>query len=249
MHGEKIRARLIGRVGDNTAQPGGAGFNSDAIVLQKQRLSGARVHRSNLGLAFEHQQPCLRGNREIPARGRGKIDPFKNKIRAGNEQSSDISETPDGNLSFRRFRAGNRYRVGYMKLPLSAIIKHAKGGIAVLLNFGDNDSRTDRMDRAGGNKNDIARLDMVPLHLVGNRAVLDRRLQLLSCERLNEANRHRGIRCRGKNIPCLGLSVRQADGSGKAVIRMNLNGELFVSEKQFKQQGRVRSIRTCALKP
>jgi hypothetical protein len=71
----------------------------------------------------------------------------------------------------------------------------------------------------------------------------------MSCDRLTEANRYLGVRCRGNDIPCLGLAVRKADGPGEAVIRMNLNGELFVGEQQFKQQGWVRSSCAGPLKP
>ena len=43
----------------------------------------------------------------------------------------------------------------HVQFPLPAIVEKAKGGVALLLNFGKNDAGADRMNGAGGNENNI----------------------------------------------------------------------------------------------
>src|SRR5258708_2241097 len=105
---------------------------------------------------------------------RRKIDALEHKIRTGDEQGPGIGQSPGSNLYARCLGMGNGDGVGDVQRPPAAKIEQPKRRVAVLLNFREDQSRTDRLDGARGDKYAIARPDLTPSHRVGNRAVLDR---------------------------------------------------------------------------
>ena len=56
----------------------------------------------------------------------------------------------------------HRHGVVYVKLPLAAKIEKPKSRIASLLDFSDDESWSDRMDRAGRDENHVPRVNVTP---------------------------------------------------------------------------------------
>src|SRR5437764_1108385 len=83
----------------------------------------------------------------------------------------------------------------HMKFPRSTVVEKAERRVASLLDFRNDKSRTDGMDRAGRDENDVVLPDSVPLNQVRNRAVLDRGPQLPGCEPPLQSDGNFGARC------------------------------------------------------
>ena len=123
-----------------------------------------------------------------------------------------------------------------MQLAPPSIVEHAKRRIAVLLDLGDRESRSDRVDRPRRHENDVVLKDGMPLDKVGDGAVVDRATQLLRRDPLLQSygNLRAGI-CR-KNVPGLGLAPRQSNGLRVGVVGMDLDGEVLLGDQQFEQE-------------
>ena len=72
-------------------------------------------------------------------------------------------------------RAGRCHRdsVFDMQLSLPSIVEQPERGVTVLLDFRENDTGADRVNGSGGNKNDVAFMNRMPMHDVGDRAISD----------------------------------------------------------------------------
>ena len=98
----------------------------------------------------------------------------KHEIGARGEQGPAIAEALWNRLPFGGARIGDRHRPVDVNLALPAIVEHAKRRIASLLDFGDRQARADRVNRAGGDVDDIVLQNAAPQNQIRDRAVLDR---------------------------------------------------------------------------
>ena len=105
----------------------------------------------------------------------------------------------------------------------SSIVEQPERGVAVLLDFGENDAGADRVNGSGRNEDDVALMNRVPMHDVGDRAVRDGGSQLGGGARIIQSHRDLRAGNGGENVPCFGLAVGKPDRPRKRIVRMNLN--------------------------
>jgi hypothetical protein len=122
-----------------------------------------------------------------------------------------------------------------MKVTLSAMIEKAECCIAAFLNFGNDKSRTNCVDRSGGDEDAVASRHSVPRDKIRDRSVRRSHAQLPRSESPLEAQGDLGFRRSAQDVPSFRLAVRQSDRPCVRVVRMNLNGKWLASEQQFEQ--------------
>src|SRR5215213_7284527 len=99
--------------------------------------------------------------------------------------------------------------VAHVDFALPAMIEQAERRVAILLDLGQDESRTDSMDGASRDIDDIVLPDALPSYQLRDRAILDRGTQLRRRELSLQSDRNLSLgRCR-QDIPGLGLSVCQ----------------------------------------
>src|SRR5690554_145193 len=103
------------------------------------------------------------------------------------------------------------HRVAHLKFTLPAIIEEPERRVASLLEFREHESWPDGVDRASGNKNDVAPSRRPPVHKFLDGAVLDRRLQFAGCNAMFKPDGDFSPRLRRQNIPCFGFSALEAN--------------------------------------
>lgn len=128
-------------------------------------------------------------------------------------------------------------------------IENTERDIDTLLYFRDNHARADSVYRASGHVNGITFANRMPRYQGGNRAILYRTAQLGMRKGLFQAQRYMGTGRCSHNVPGFVLAVRQPDGTGEGIIRMNLNRQRLACEQQFEKQARRRRIFVRALEP
>ena len=87
------------------------------------------------------------------------------------------------------------------------MVEQAERRIAPLLNLGDDQPRTDCVDRPGGNQNAVALRHRVPSDKIGDRFVADSRAQLLRRDAPFQAQRDLGFRSSAEDVPGFGLAI------------------------------------------
>ena len=170
-------------------------------------------------------------------------------MRIDGEDHSRVAQSFGRRLRFAR--PGRRHGDGVfdVQFALPSIVEQPERGVAVLLDFGENDAGADRVNGSGGNEDDVALMDRVPMHDVGDRAVRDRRSQLDGGARIIQSHRDLCAGSGGENVPCFGLAVGKPDRARKRIVRMNLNRERLGGEEQFEQQRRLGRSVVRSLKP
>src|SRR5580704_6562375 len=83
-------------------------------------------------------------------------------MRVGDQEGPRVRKPGRYDLRFGRSGIRNRNRVLDMKLTLSAMIEKAVCCIAALLNLSNDKSRTNCVDRSGGDENAVASRHRVP---------------------------------------------------------------------------------------
>ena len=240
----------LGRhIGQQAFQAIGSNLDAGALRIQEHRFAGECIHQSEPGVAFKHKEPRLVPGMKLPVRFRQKVDPLKYEMRTGDEKGSGIGEAPLNGLAFSRSCMCGRHGVACVKFTLPAVVEKAEGGVASLLDLGDDKSGPDGVDRTGGHENGIVLLNEVPLNQVYNRAVLDGRPQLGGSELPLQSDSNFGAGRCGKNIPSLGLSVRQANRLREGIVGVNLDGQRFLCKQQLEQQCGGWSGQAGTLKP
>src|SRR3546814_5887448 len=84
---------------------------------------------------------------------------FRSELRTVDEDFAIIGHATGRRISHVRLRVGDRDAVVQMQFARAAIIIETIGRLAVLLHLDQRQPRADRMDRARGNVEEIARLD------------------------------------------------------------------------------------------
>src|SRR5882762_3699208 len=100
------------------------------------------------------------------------------------------------------------------------MIEQTKRRVAALLNFCDDKSGTDRVDRPGGNENNVVRQYALPPDELGNRTIVGGRPELLWSEAPIEAEGDLGSGGGAQDVPGFGLAVRQAHRTRRRIVRM-----------------------------
>ena len=110
-----------------------------------------------------------------------------------------------------------------MQFALSAVVEKPERRVAALLDLGQDDARADGVDGAGGNKDDVAFRDPMPLNQFNDRVGLDRGTQFLWRDTPLQPDADLRVRFRGQDVPCFGLAVRDPDRVRKGIVGMDLN--------------------------
>ena len=93
-----------------------------------------------------------------------------------------------------------------VQLALAAEIKHAERCVAALLDLRNHETCADRVDRTGGNRNNITRQHRPPRDKTRDRAVVDSLAQLPGSELLLQAEGDLGSGCSTQDVPGFGLA-------------------------------------------
>ena len=114
-------------------------------------------------------------------------------------------------------RSGVRHRdcVLDVKFTLPTVIEQTKCRVAALLDFRDDESRADRVDRSGRDENDVARRHGAPHDKIRDRAVVDGLTQLLRSQTPIQAEGDLGFRSGTQDVPGFGLAVRQSRSNAR----------------------------------
>src|SRR5665647_1347384 len=118
-----------------------------------------------------------------------------------------------------------------MQFAPPAIVEQAECRVAALLNLGEYDAGADGVDRAGRDEDDVAFGDGAPLGEMGDRAVPDRRAQLLRREAVLQSERDSRAGDGREDVPGFRLAVRQADRACEFIVRMNLDRQWLAGEQ------------------
>jgi len=166
-------------ISDETTESVGSNLDAGMIAANEDRLAGRCRDQSDRRTAVQRQQPRLPIGGECPARVGRQIDPLQHEMAAGGEQRSLGGKTPRTALNPSRSRIGHCHGIVFMQFALPALIEQTECGVAALLNFGKHDARADGVDGARGHQDNVTFDDRPPLNEIGDRAVPDRRPQLL----------------------------------------------------------------------
>ena len=123
-----------------------------------------------------------------------------------------------------------------VKIALAAEIEHAERCIAALLDLRNDETCADRVDRTGGNENNITRQHRPPRDKTRDRAVVDGLAQLPGSELLLQAEGDLGSGCSTQDVPGFGLATCQPHRLRVRIVRMNLNGKRLAREQQLEQE-------------
>src|SRR5580658_6334319 len=115
----------------------------------------------------------------------------------------------------------------------------------MLLNLAKGEPGADRVDRSGGNIEDVSRRCVEPLQQMFDLAGEGRFAQTLRRNGFAKASRDLRPSFRGKDVPHLGFSLGTVVKPGVGVVRMDLYRELFRGEEKLDQQREI----VDALKP
>src|SRR3546814_19721330 len=88
---------------------------------------------------------------------------FRSELRTVDEDFAIIGNAAGRRIGHVRLRVGDRDAVVQMQFARAAIIVETIGRLAVLLHLDQRQPRADRMDRARGNIEEIARLAGLPV--------------------------------------------------------------------------------------
>lgn len=113
-----------------------------------------------------------------------------------------------------KLRRCNRRRLVQMKVAGPAVVVKPVGRIGVLLKLQQRDAGANRVDRAGGNEDEVARGHGPPVDHSFDRSVQCRGPQFTSRDRLRQADPDLGIPFRVQDIPAFRLSTLQPTRSG-----------------------------------
>ena len=168
-----MRNRAAARVRHEAHHAAGAGVNVDTIRLRKKGIARGKFERSGDGAAAENEKPGLSFRFQIPRGICVQIDPLEDEVRVGNQQP------PFGGklvrLHLKISRPGVRHHDGVfdVKFTLPAVIEQTECHVAPLLEFGNDETRADRVNCSAGHENDVVCRHRVPHDQIGDRTVVD----------------------------------------------------------------------------
>ena len=122
------------------------------------------------------------------------------------------------------------------------VVKDAIGDVTRLLHLGQEDAATDGMDASGRNIEDVSRMNLVLGESIGNGTILHLALVLLGGKLLLETGIEIGSRFGIDDVPHLGLPELIVFAKRHLVVRMHLNGEVFLGIDELDEQGQLVAI-------
>ena len=143
------------------------------VRFQENGVTERQPRQAELGVTFDRQKPGFFRCVEHPNGTRSKVNLLQSKVRIDGEDHSRVAQSFGRRLMFARPGRCHGDGVFDVQFPLPSIVKQPERGVTVLLDFGENDAGADRVNGSGRNKNDVAFMNRVPMHDVGDRAVRD----------------------------------------------------------------------------
>ena len=138
-------------------------------------------------------------------------------------------------------RLGHVERTGFPVRPCPAVIEDAVREVGALLRLGDQDSASDGVNRARGDEEAIAPLDLYPAKRFGQGSVPDAALHLLPRDLPVKPHIEERPGLVIQDEPHLRLARTVLDAGGVGVVRVNLDGERKAGVDELHQQGKRRA--------
>ena len=126
-----------------------------------------------------------------------------------------------------------------MKLTFPTEIEQTECRVASLLEFRNDETRANRVNRSCGHENDIVRRHSAPHDKIGDRAIVDGLTQLLRRQTSTKAEGNLGFRSGAQNIPGFGLAPWQAHRVRERIVGVDLDRKWLAREQQLEQERRI----------
>src|ERR1700742_1736058 len=143
------------------------------ISFQENGVTKRQPRQAELGVTFDSQNPGLFRRVEHPNGTWNKVNLLQSKVRIDGEGHSRVAQSFGGRLMSEGARRCDGDGIFDMQFPLSSIVKQSERSVTALLDFGENNAGADRVNGSGRNKNDVAFMDRMPMHDVGDCTVRD----------------------------------------------------------------------------
>jgi len=129
----------------------GADAHSNALGIDKDRLTAGHVHPVEACLPVDQKNPDLSIGNDLPMRARGEVDLFEDEVGAGGDHEPRRRQAFGRGLLGRWSSYGRAYGAIGMQFAIAAKVEQSKGRVATLLNLNDLSASAKR-DAARANK-------------------------------------------------------------------------------------------------
>ena len=141
--------RAAARVRHEAHHAAGAGMYLDAVRLREKGIARDNIERSGDGTAAENEKPSLSFRFQTPRGIWRQIDPLEYEMRAGNEQPPFGGKLARPHLKISRSGVRHHDGVFDVKFTLPAGIEQTERRIAALLEFCNDETGANRVNRSG----------------------------------------------------------------------------------------------------